>query len=282
MTERVASRGRILVVEDEADVPELLPRLDELLGLAQHLVEVHRGPRRLRRVGVGQNLPHDPGRPVEPLLHRADVTRGSLDVRPQERVPREGEVVRHALEGVVDLVGDPGGQATDGGEPLGVEELPLELADASLLRGPGLEPRAPARLLHGEGAEEQGEAHDGEVQGVGGAVAAPHRLGEPHDRPLRLGTGEEEGRGQRPALGTERGFGVDLGLAGRERTPRTGREAPEDGPLRVAQLAPARGIRRGIAEVEQRSGLDLGLDRHPARQGTSGLAVRQLRGEARA
>ena len=60
---------------------ELLPRLHELLGLAQHLVEVDRGPRRLRGVGVGEHLAHDARRAVEPLLHRADVARRRLDVR---------------------------------------------------------------------------------------------------------------------------------------------------------------------------------------------------------
>ena len=54
------------------------------------------------------------------------------------------------FERVVDLVGDAGGQPADGGQPLGVEELPLQLADARLLVRPRLQPLAPARLLDGE------------------------------------------------------------------------------------------------------------------------------------
>ena len=118
-------------VERERDVPELLPRAHELLGLAQHLVEVDRRPRRLGRVGVREHLAHDPRRAVEALsCTAATLPGGRLHVAAGERVAGQGEVVGHALERVVDLVGDAGGEAAHGREPLGVEELPLELAHA--------------------------------------------------------------------------------------------------------------------------------------------------------
>ena len=97
----------------------------------------------------------------------------------------------------------------------------------ALLGRAGLEPRATAGLLHGEGAEQQREAHHREVEGVGRAVAGPHRLGEAHDRPLRLRAGEGERARGRPALRAHRRlrahFGFPRGQRRRAGPPGSGR-----------------------------------------------------------
>jgi hypothetical protein len=200
---------------------------------------------------------------------------------PRESASREGEVVRHALEGVVDLVRDSGGQAAHRGEPLGMEELPLELAYVGLLCRSCLETRPPAGLLHGERAQQQREAHDREVEGVGRAIAGPDRLREAHHRPFRLGARENERAGRRPPFGADRGRRAHLLLAGRPGPAGARREAAEHGVSRVAQLALARGVRTGLPQGEERGRLDLGLDRDPSRQRAGRIAVREARGEAR-
>jgi hypothetical protein len=61
-------------------------------------------------------------------------------------------------------VRDPGGQAAGGGEPLGVEELALQVAHVGLFMGPRLQPLALHDLAHGQEAEEDGQAHRAQVQ----------------------------------------------------------------------------------------------------------------------
>ena len=72
----------------------------------------------------------------------------------------------------------PGGQAAGGGEPLGVEELALQVAHVRLLAGPRLQPLALRDLAHGEEAEQDGQAHRAQVQGERRAIARGHRLHE--------------------------------------------------------------------------------------------------------
>ena len=269
-----------LEVEGEPEVGELVPRLDELLGLPQHLVEVERRARRLGRVGVREHLPHDARRAVEAALHRRHLPRGRLHVAAGERVAREREVVGHALERVVDLVGDAGGETADGREPLGVEELPLELAHARSLGGPRLEHGTAARLLQGESPEEKAERHHREVQAVRRPVARPHGLGETGDRALRLGARQRERPRPRPPVGADGGPGRDLARVGDGGAPRPRRVAAHHRPARVAQLAVAGRFSPDRPLVEEHRRLDLGLDRDAAGERPRRLAVRQPRGQA--
>ena len=71
-------------------------------------------------------------------------------------------------------------------------------------------------------AEEQRERHDREVEGVGRAVAGPHRLGEAHDRPLRLRARE----GERARAPTSPRRGPAPPRAPRARRPGSGPRGP--------------------------------------------------------
>src|SRR3989442_8081371 len=99
---------------------------------------------------MGEDLPDDPGRALEPLTDPFEALLGGGGISARDRLAREAEVVRHPLEGVVDLVGDAGGEPADGAQPLRVKEPALELAHAHFLLRPRLQALAPPRLLDRE------------------------------------------------------------------------------------------------------------------------------------
>ena len=94
-----------------------------------------------------------------------------------------------------------------------------------------LEPRAPARLLDREAAEQQRERHHAEVERERRAVAGEHRLGG--HRGLLLAAGEAKRHRGAPALGPQ--LARARRVAGLWQAPR--REAAQEGARCVAQLA---------------------------------------------
>jgi hypothetical protein len=262
-------QGAVAQMESKPDVPEVTPRLDEMLGLTEDVVQVHRGLRGLGGVGVGQHLPHDAGRSIQPLTHGRDVPRRRLGVASVQGVAGEGEVVGHALEGVVDLVGDARGQTPHGGESLRVEQLPLQLSDAGLLRRPRFEASPAAGLLDRESPQKQRQDHHRGIERKRGAVAGPDRLGEGHDRALGLSAVEHQRSGHRPPFRSHRGFRPHLSLGRGPGRPRWDPPAGESRPDGIAELAVPGLVEAGSGGVDERTGVHLGLDHDPT--GETGL-----------
>ena len=75
-----------------------------------------------------------------------------VGVPARQILARQGEIVRHPLHRIVDLVRHAGRQPPHRGEALGVEEPPLQLAHASLLARARLQAPAPPALLERQAA----------------------------------------------------------------------------------------------------------------------------------
>ena len=99
-----------------------------------------------------QDLPHDPDRPLQAFPHAIEPAARRGGVPARQILARQGEIVRHPLHRIVDLVRHAGRQPPHRGEALGVEEPPLQLAHASLLARARLQAPAPPALLERQAA----------------------------------------------------------------------------------------------------------------------------------
>jgi hypothetical protein len=195
------------------------------------------------RVAQREHAADDGRDPLEALAQPRHEPAGPFDLPGDEVLLEQCQVVRHPFEGVVDLVGDAGGHAPDPGQPVAVEHLPLELAQAGLLAVLRGKCRRALHLPQGEPPQQQGRADDPEIEQHGAAIAGG-QVGDGLEHPtLALAASQRPPDRRRPGGIGHRGARLEQSRW------RLGRLLAAD-----PQLDAAAGTRRGdleqLAEVD--------------------------------
>ncbi len=217
-----------------------------------------------------------------PLFTAATCRVAASSVAAGERVAREGEVVGHALERVVDLVGDArrrGGRRSSAARRGRAAARARARALSSAARASSTARRR--ACCSAKAPRSRRERHHREVEGVRRAVARPHRLGEAGDRALRLRARQRERPRPRPAVGADGGPRRDLAHVGAR-----GARAARGGwrPTTVPPASRSSQWRAASPPIAPRSRSEAGSTSvsivHAAGERPRRLAVRQPRGEA--
>ncbi len=152
----------------------------ELDGVGQEGPQVDLAAAAAARVGEGEHPAHHPGDPAEAFAQDRHPALRRFEVAVAEVELENLEMVAHPGQRIVDLVGQPGGQPADARQPLGVQQLALELAVPRLERLGRLELAHPPRLAHCQEGEQHREGDDRQVEekrrrGIAAPAPRPRR-----------------------------------------------------------------------------------------------------------